>query len=173
MASVVRTTVKVILPYIKTKLIDEAYVDADSQVAYTTDPRGYTRHYKGEFYVLFVPGSERLDAEGMDANGRHDRRVIRMLNIHLRTRLNQDMARQHKEQLLDADLGHLLREDTLCDLLDYFSPTDDSNNVLVYEPMQQSGISHTYPLGDGWVESVVSFNVPYVRAYTDADRNYY
>lgn len=174
MATVIRSTVKAILPFVRTKLIDEEFVLDGTQVQYSIDPRAYDRHPKGELYLLFVPGGEGIDEEGGDYNGRHDRRAIRKLNVHLRTRLNQDMTRQHKEWLLDTDKGHIGYEDELLDILDYFMPKDENNNDLLYMPMQYRGISQPYTISSpGWGESIITFDLPYTRNYTNADRNYY
>lgn len=167
MATVIRTSLEVILPVIVQRLVDVTGFPSPERVYLTIeDPVGY--HNQADQYIAVQVLTENPNMMLVDTGGRFDARTKRQINVHLRTRLNLDEVGHDTAWLVNASLGHLRVEHQINDALQGYEPVDASNNWLVSEPMDPGSITAPRKAKEeipGWGESVLSFLIPYINNF--------
>jgi hypothetical protein len=159
MATINRTGIAMILLSIQQQLIDKAVVpQADIGIVCTVD----VPHFDADQDVLIYPQRFTSDQAQADHAGRIDTRVVRMVHIILRTRMELDESNRQVSILTTPSLGHFALEDAILDALQIFFPLDSNGNQLTYEPMRVytgEPPKLELPKHPGWGNSILTFEV--------------
>lgn len=156
MASAIRSVMRLVLPLIKQRIIDEDVVTVD-QVWITLDDS--PKLPNADQLVLLHLGGFRT-VQGME--DRIDQRLYRMLDVICHTRMVLDEVARGEVQLLQDDTGHLALEDKVIDAIHKFQPTDGDGNALTFEPiwLDMGREPRKLPKEKGWVKSAIPFTIP-------------
>lgn len=165
--------IRTILPLIETRLVEQEVVPTANAIVWAF-PGQDVPHFITPRYIVLRVGDERpREGDFFLGSGSTDRRVTRIVNIELRTRVLTDKANDKIEVLTDAAKGHLQFEELVFDALDDWHPTATSVGGGVYElspdaPIEWLGTSApaTDPVSKDWVLSTITLRVPYTKNVT-------
>jgi hypothetical protein len=100
--------------------------------------------------------------------GRIDTRVERTLHVRVLTRLALDEPDRDSTWIKDKTLGHFVLEESVCDALQNFQPTDTDGNWLVDRPLHLANTDNAETDEDepGWGHSIIQVNLAYILPLT-------
>lgn len=160
MATVVRTSLPVILHFIRARLVEVLRFPEERVLILARD--ALPGDFQATQYCWLRPRRQSPNLPVIYGAGRNDARMTRTLAVTLRTALSADESGQDAEWLTQEGLGHLQAEHALYDALLLFQPTDAHGNWLVYEPLhprEATGPERIIPCS--WGESTLEFEVAY------------
>lgn len=162
------TTLNAILLLIKAKLVADE-VAGEDQIDFTLSRSPKTLpHLWSDRDIWLWPRGERAVEGFFEGSGRADCRVIRTLNIVVRTRLNLDHAESDRLLLTEATEGHGAIEDKIINSIHDYLVHDEDNNTLTFhgiEFKQIEGPERVEERGEerGWAASTIVVEIPYRR----------
>lgn len=131
---------------------------------------GAVNHPHGDGYCLLWPGGVTFNQDCIVGGGRVDTRIIRTVNVSLRTRFGADEQSDAIGWLTDPEFGHCWLEEKVIDALllcqpnDADDPTGDTGNWLVAgQPVipRTVDVPELEKLDPDWGESRLAFEVTY------------
>ncbi len=134
---------------------------------------GSVNHPHGDGYCLLWPGNMSLNQECLIGGGRVDVRIIRAINISLRSRFGADEQSDAIGLLTDSEFGHAWKEERVIDALLLCQPNDagdvtgntgswriDPQPVI----LRSADVPEQEKLDPDWCESRLAFELTYPLA---------
>lgn len=174
MATVIRTTLATILPYVRQQAMMALNLGTEAVVYGTPGSALRKPSLQADVVCLIRPRSQMTERNIVGGAGRIDARVVRKVTVVLWVRYDVDVDQQKERWLLDQDLGHLPKEHSLFNVFLTFHPSDPSGNWLLFEPIRLGPVSD--PVEDtqqteagGWGYSGIDLELPFIL---DVDQGY-
>lgn len=168
-----RADIETVLPYIKTRLADEAVLSNDQIFISIGSPVPLM----GDQEILLIPLNENVAGEDREGMGQKIFRVKTTLEIKLRTRVELDEYGRYSTILTDSSIGHYKKcGDIKRALWQPWIPIDSSGNIYTYEPLKYVGSSQTSNLDlnsnqrNTTAQTSIYFEVPHILALTQFTR---